>query len=281
MVKYTYIYGLVNPITNNIFYIGKSDNPRKRLSQHINESRLNNKALKKGNYIRNLIENNIIPVCTILEKVSFTEWKNKEVYYISLYSDLTNDAPGGGAYPDVWGGRKHTEETKRKMSENNKGKVFSEETIMRMSISAKKRGANFPSRKGIPPHNIRQVYQYDLSGNYLNNYKSATETGILLNICQSDITRCCNGIVNRAHEFIFSYELHENGIKPFNYIHNVAVDCCDKSGKFIRRYKSIREAQREVGIKSGIVAVLKGYKNKLGSVQKTAGGYIWKYSDIQ
>ena len=49
----TYIYALTSPITNEIKYIGKSDNPKTRLYGHIKDSRKKGRKTKKEEFIKN------------------------------------------------------------------------------------------------------------------------------------------------------------------------------------------------------------------------------------
>ena len=92
-----YIYGLYVNDETNIKYIGKTNNPHKRLKTHISESiRLNNthkhywinKELKNGNVIK----------YKILQECEDNDWERFEIYWIDYYSKinkLTNKSSGG------------------------------------------------------------------------------------------------------------------------------------------------------------------------------------------
>ena len=118
---YSGIYCIRN-IKNNKKYIGRSKNLRKRIKEHFNElnrNRDNSRLLQKAwnKYGRNNFEWNIIVLC------NENELNNLEKYYIDKYDSHFsksgyNLSLGGEASMT---GLKHSEETKKKISENNKG----------------------------------------------------------------------------------------------------------------------------------------------------------------
>ena len=80
MEKISYIYGLEDPITKEIRYIGKSINPDRRFKSHIYESR--KKKTHKQCWINKLLENGSTPNLLILEKCVGEEWIEMEKSYI-------------------------------------------------------------------------------------------------------------------------------------------------------------------------------------------------------
>lgn len=124
--------------------------------------------------------------------------------------------------------------------------------------------------------NNKTVYQYDLSGKLIGEYKSAHEAERILKIHFTNICKVCRGERRTAGGFGWSYEKKEveQPIKT-TIKHNTAVLQYDKSGNFIAEYQSAKEARRQTGINDttiGLVCKGKG---------KTAGGYIWKYKEEQ
>lgn len=123
MERNVYIYGLIDPITNQIRYVGKSLNPKSRLRRHIADRNLYDSY--KDRWIRKLKENNIRPELIIIDEVLEKEWQFWESYYISYFKfigcNLTNGTNGGDQPPSTKG-RKHREESKKKMSQSKKGK---------------------------------------------------------------------------------------------------------------------------------------------------------------
>lgn len=109
-MKITFIYSLVDPRSNQIRYIGKSNNPKKRLSAHLSEKR----RTHKSHWIQSLKKVGLKPILNIVDEVLLKEWEFWEMHYISLYKswgfDLTNQRAGGG------GLESHSTETKELLS---------------------------------------------------------------------------------------------------------------------------------------------------------------------
>ncbi len=102
--KIIYIYTLINPLDNQIFYVGYTNNPRIRLNSHIKN---------KYNYDKDIIIENIIlneqkPILNIIDECEYIfnlkenmfEHERLEIYYIKKFRDngilLTNMTEGGG-----------------------------------------------------------------------------------------------------------------------------------------------------------------------------------------
>jgi hypothetical protein len=119
----TYIYCLEDPITGFPHYVGKADNPNKRLSVHLSDK----KKCYKTNWIKSL--NGINPILRILEIVPFISnkkwesiWGPREAYwqksFESMGFSLTNISLCGVG-PGLM-----SEETKRKLSEFHRGNTY-------------------------------------------------------------------------------------------------------------------------------------------------------------
>lgn len=84
----TFIYSLSCPISGDVRYIGKSNNPNVRLSDH--KKRKDNNT-EKNLWISNLLKDKKSPILTILDEVSIVNWSEKEKFYISKFRDLGCD----------------------------------------------------------------------------------------------------------------------------------------------------------------------------------------------
>lgn len=127
----------------------------------------------------------------------------------------------------VWRGRKHTEETKKKISEYalahpekysrkgkanpNYGKHPSEETRRKQSESAKKRGCCIPKEtlKRMAQEHTKAVYQYTLDGELIRKYDSTKEAALSVGLKQSN--GICASANNNPHHktaggYIWRYE---------------------------------------------------------------------------
>ncbi len=156
-----YIYGLVDPRTEQIRYVGQTKDIKRRLRNHLNDAKRGVKS-HKHSWIRKLLVEKVKPKITVIEKCNSRNADEREEYWIVYYREteagLTNQTDGGyGARGYVRTeeekgeiskrmkgnkhglGKKHTEEYKRKSSERQKGRIFSEETKKKMRQAAKNR----------------------------------------------------------------------------------------------------------------------------------------------
>src|SRR3990167_7306083 len=90
------IYTLSDPRNGEIKYIGKTKfSLSKRLSQHLCDKRTS----KRCSWIKNLHNNNLIPIIELLAEVSDTNWREEEMFYIGYFKflgfDLKNMTEGG------------------------------------------------------------------------------------------------------------------------------------------------------------------------------------------
>lgn len=119
-MQHNYIYTLTDPISNEVRYIGKSVKALKyRLSQHLKDK----SGVKRSNWIQGLIKKGLVPIIDELDSCERKEdLGNLEIYWISQFRvwgfKLLNMTDGG----DSSTGYKHTEETKKKISKVHKGK---------------------------------------------------------------------------------------------------------------------------------------------------------------
>lgn len=98
-----YIYKLIDPLTHEIRYVGKTINLDKRLKKHKRD------ALSEGGtkyhrnaWIKSLHFSGYDPIIEVIEEVTLDNWQYWERYYIKKFRDkgypLTNMADGGEGY---------------------------------------------------------------------------------------------------------------------------------------------------------------------------------------
>lgn len=122
--------------------------------------------------------------------------------------------------------------------------------------------------------NDKSVYQYDLLGQFIKEYKSAHEAARENNIQFTNICKVCRGERKTAGGFGWSYE-KKDAILPIKTKHlgDGTVIQYTKNGEYVAEYPSAKEAWRQTGISDttiGLVCKGKG---------KTAGGFIWRYKN--
>lgn len=118
----------------------------------------------------------------------------------------------------------------------------------------------------------KRVYMFDLSGNYLRSFKCVRDAAEFLQT--SDVYATLKAIRNNclqttqsSHGYFWSYQ------KKFEYIENQKLRKVAQytiSGKFLRTFNSISEAERELQINTIHQAITKRF---------SSGGYQWRYYD--
>lgn len=208
-----YIYALLDPRDNQVRYIGKTTNPKNRLSGHITECKKDNVTHYRAMWIKSLIRENLKPSIKFLKICPLSEFSKYETEYINLYKNnkLTNS------------------------DETGQGNVNRVKDVIDRMLKPKS----------------REVYQYDLDGNFLYKYKSVREASRVLSIDHSYISRCCNGIYKHTQGFIFRYnEIIVTKVSNPNAVKKSVIEI-DNIGNKIGEWVSIMECSRDTGIDSG------------------------------
>lgn len=227
-IKYT-IYKLIDPISNEIRYIGLTFNDLKqRLKSHYYE----NSKSHKSNWIQQLKSRGLKPLIESIEDniLSYAEVCEREIYWIEKYKleghPLTNMATGGNK------NKKMSIDSIKKMSNaqieryKTYKKVNSLETRQKISKSSKKRFEDESEREKLriankkyedsktPEHklndiliqNPKKVIQYDKDMNFIAEYPSIKNAAKLNNLCDSNISKCCKHKVASVGGFIWRFE---------------------------------------------------------------------------
>ena len=162
---------------------------------------------------------------------------NIEEMFIWLF-DSTNEGYNTSAYSSH--SCKHSEESKRKMSESHIGKHHSEESKKKISEALSGEKAYWYGKHLLEEH--KNKISEALSGEKNPNFGKHHSEESKKKISES---KGVNGIIQYS-----------------------------KDGKFIAEYPSIMEAERQTGCNnSHIGSCCKGKR-------KSAGGFIWKYKEI-
>lgn len=148
-----YIYGLFDPRTGELRYIGKSDRPAERLANQMNER----SPTHRCHWLQELRRLGLKPEQQILDALpEGTDWQSVERAYIrggrNVAVNLTNGTDGGdgviGLSPEArerirsaWLGRKHRPESLEKMAAASRGRLHTEE--WRQLMRAKMTGRQF------------------------------------------------------------------------------------------------------------------------------------------
>lgn len=116
MIKEYKIYKLIDPVSKEVRYIGyTSGTLENRLRYHIYDC--NKLNTHKCNWIKSLLKKDLKPIIeTICICFDLNDALQKEVFYISKYSNLTNSTTGGET------NKVYRADVIKKMSDNRKGK---------------------------------------------------------------------------------------------------------------------------------------------------------------
>lgn len=109
-------------------YVGKTNNPAKRLKRHLTKKEVDTKCSK---WINSLLFNNTKPIFEIIDIASLEDWQAKEKHYILLFKSfgakLLNQVPGGGGCLEM------TQEIKDKIGSANKGRKRNDLSALNVS----------------------------------------------------------------------------------------------------------------------------------------------------
>ena len=190
--KIVAIYMITSP--SNKSYIGRTLDYRVRINKY------KNLLCKDQTYIYNAIlkygwDNMKV---TILYSNNRSKYSDRilnilEKKYIKLYNTLS---PIG--YNLKTGGEKEytlSQETKNKISNSHKNKVFTRETLEKMR----------KAKLGKEGYKKISIIKYDLNMNKLKNYSSIREASKLNNILETSINNCLKNRSKTAGGFIWHY----------------------------------------------------------------------------
>jgi hypothetical protein len=112
----------------------------------------------------------------------------------------------------------------------------------------------------------KKVYQYDLKGNFINEYQHAMEAAFKLKISYTNIYLSIYGIILQCNKSIWTDKYY---IKLPTDILNKALDSkwirydrpiyqYNKFGKFIKSYKNLKDISDKIGVQGNIRMCLIG-----------------------
>ena len=160
-----YIYGLCDPETKEIRYVGATRNLEKRLQGHLRRK----SDTRKERWIAALRVNGLIPKIKKLEIVTEDNWQERERYWIAKYrkenNNLLNIADGGigilstellGQISRTLSNIPRTQEWKDKISKGKLGSRLSLETKEKIALA--RRGKKFPPHSDETKNKIRMSH---------------------------------------------------------------------------------------------------------------------------
>lgn len=134
MREITFIYGLFDPQTDKLRYIGKSNNPKIRLAKHIRDAKKST-HLHRLAWIKGLLDKGLKPKLRVLLEIPRNQWQIVEKLLIAFLNDfghpLTNMADGGLGGP-TRRGYKRSDKARRNISDGLK-RLYAKDEDLRLS----------------------------------------------------------------------------------------------------------------------------------------------------
>lgn len=208
-----YIYTITNK-TDNKIYVGQTiQDVEIRWKNHL-------KTNSNCRYLKSAI--NKYGVDNFVFKLVCITFDNKlddmEIQYIEKYNCL---APNGYNLRRGGNSGRHHAETKQKISETlknryenglihskpNLGKPHSEITKIKLSEANKGKPKSQESiNKGVITRRKNKIIQFDIKGNRLKSFNSCKEAAEYIGTSNVSICRCCKGHSKTAKGFVWKYE---------------------------------------------------------------------------
>lgn len=218
-----FIYTLSDPRSQQIRYVGKTDNPKRRLRSHMS----NSGSTHVARWIQSLKKEGLKPTMKILETIYDPQelyWQQCERLWIKVLGEigcsLTNLDSGGNS------GKKASAETRAKQSAAAKRRIVSLETRAKLSISSRNMSpeskAKISESLRLRPKSIRDSAALKMRGQ-----KRSAGTLVKMSAAKSGV------IFSETHKRRLS-ESHKGNLQP------TAV-----REKISKSMKELRKKQRE------------------------------------
>jgi len=300
-----YIYGLIDPRNNQIFYVGFTQNIKKRFDIHLNiDGNRREKNLYKDNVIRKILNSGLKPKIIILDSceknfnIDYNKYEHEilEIYYIKKYNDsgikltnLTTGGDGGCTYQQKVfqysedGIFLNEYESVNECADiynvnpdiiskviDQRGKKSYRATYL---FSSKEKANSFEFKKTIK---IIPISQYTLNGEFVAEYKNQAEAFNMTQISQSSISNCVNDKSRQAGGYMWynSNSIPMNIQKTSKYFNTKKpIIQYNLNGNIISEFKSISEASKILNIKTNLIVT------NLKKITKTCKGFIFTYKN--
>ena len=275
-----YIYALLDPTTNQIKYIGQTNNIERRFNDHLSSSLNENSDsynTYKARWIRKLLSNNIKPIIQIVEECENLEQSNlKERFHIEK---LTNEGHKltNSHVSDV---TEVSSDTREKMSNVKKGKkleeiVGDEKAIELRKYYSERIKENNPNKSDDPivkekiSNTLKEFFK-DKENHWAYGLKMDDEHNEKLRIAKLNNPKNVGNKKPRTEE---QKEKIRNSIKGSKVKRSEIIQY-DLDMNILNTWKSLRDIERSDNtlMRNQIAKCCKGNK-------ETYAGFIWKYKD--
>lgn len=196
-----FIYALLDPRTEEVRYVGKTTNPRRRLFEHLRKPANEHLA----HWINALDQLGLIPNLEILDEVGDEDWADRERFWISRFVNLVNISPGGMATPI----HNPSLAEREALAARRRGCLVSDETREKLRQRALQnnpiRGKHLSveHKARIAKSLFKKVFQYTLAGELVKIWGSVIEACAAHG---SGVQKAATGKNKTADGFVWTYE---------------------------------------------------------------------------
>lgn len=248
---------------DNIRYVGKADDTKKRLEKHLQSYYLKD-VTYKNNWLKSVIRKGYTPIISIIDEVLESEWQYWEKYWIAQFKawefKLTNATPGGE-------GNTITKEMAIKIGKMN----FDRNTIKLKDeiIKFKVRQENnlWVAEKKCPCCDDLIIYKNKKRHLVMSCARRAEKESRTCTKCEYE-----NRSGSNNYFFGKTHSPEQQEILR-NLAHKKSVYMYSKNGNLLNVFISIREAEKQTGISRRHISNC--CNNKLHCY--TASGYVFKF----
>jgi hypothetical protein len=263
-MKFTNIYTLRDPETNQIRYVGKSNNISQRYKAHLNKARKH--QTHKKNWIDSLKQKGLKPIIEIIDVVPIEDWVFWETFWISQCKtwgfNLVNHTSGGDGCTFTNGTSFKGENAIPILQVDKNGNIIKEFKSILLA------------QKELNTQIFRAIDKNKSSAGFLwlrkSTYENMTENEF------KDFIKTFNTKKRTINSGSF-----KSGNKPWN-ANNVEYKLTGKKtaksvlqfdlyNNFIKKHYSCKEASKEM------MCIEENIRRVCVGKSKTAKGFIWKY----
>lgn len=124
----------------------------------------------------------------------------------------------------------------------------------------------------------KKVYQYNLSGIFIREYKSLSEAGKISGVNFKCISDCClNENIKQAGNYIWSYEYHDS-VEPYVRLCDKNIYKYDINSCLVKIYDNIDDAMNDSNLTRQTIQ--KACNESKRNTYCLHCGYIWSYDSI-
>jgi hypothetical protein len=304
-----YIYGLIDPRNDKVFYAGFTNNIKRRYNSHMNiNGKKREKNTHKDNVIKKIFALGLKPEIKIIDECDYVfngecnlyEHERLEIFYIKKYRDngfkLTNLTNGGEGSRNILSLKKvyQYSEDGVFLKEYNSILDFTNSYNIKPTaityvidqkrhktykstylFSSHEKVKNFKFKKSLK--HTTPILQYSLSGEFICEFESQAEAFRKTNILQSGINLC---LKKKCKQFKGYYWFYKNEM-PKNMDHYDGrystmvkpIYQYDLDNNLINEFYSISEASRQLNISTGWIVM------NLKKNSKSCKNFIFKYKN--